>query len=257
MPFQNVVILGSRIDLVQPYEVIGFIEQRIENRRKTLLTYINIHAINLAYTDFAFRKIINNSDLIFCDGFGVKLAAEILFKKKLHRMTPPDWFDDLFSCSEKKNHSIFLLGSHQQVIENASKEIKKRFPAINITGIHNGYFDKNKKAEGNIEIIDLINLSQPDILIVGFGMPIQEKWIFENKDQLNVRVIIPVGAYFDYLTGEVHRVPNWMTDHGLEWLGRLIIEPGRLWKRYIIGNPLFFWRVLYHHILGKPLPGGT
>ena len=85
-------------------------------------------------------------------------------------------------------------------------------------------------------------------------MPLQEMWIEENIHVLNVNVIMPVGALFDYVSGEIPRPPKWMTEHGLEWLGRLLVEPGRLWQRYIIGNPLFFWRVFLYEILRVPLP---
>ncbi len=84
-------------------------------------------------------------------------------------------------------------------------------------------------------------------------MPLQEQWILENFNDLQVNIIMPVGAMFDYVAGDVVRAPQWMTDHGFEWLGRLIIEPRRLWKRYIVGNPLFLWRIFIHEILGKPL----
>jgi N-acetylglucosaminyldiphosphoundecaprenol N-acetyl-beta-D-mannosaminyltransferase len=92
--------------------------------------------------------------------------------------------------------------------------------------------------------------------VVGFGMPAQEKWILENWNSLNVHIVFPVGAFFDYLAGDVVRAPRWMTDHGLEWLGRLLIEPRRLWKRYVIGNPLFIWRVLLQKLkmINRELP---
>jgi N-acetylglucosaminyldiphosphoundecaprenol N-acetyl-beta-D-mannosaminyltransferase len=84
-------------------------------------------------------------------------------------------------------------------------------------------------------------------------MPMQERWIMENWNDLQVNIVMPVGALFDYLAGELPRAPRWMTEHGLEWLGRLIIEPGRLWKRYLVGNPLFLWRVFIHELLGIPI----
>ena len=88
------------------------------------------------------------------------------------------------------------------------------------------------------------NAVKPNILIVGFGTPLKERWLMENWDRIEVNVALTGGAVFDYVSGELRRAPRWMTDHGLEWLARLIIEPCRLWKRYLIGNPLFLWRVL-------------
>lgn len=93
-------------------------------------------------------------------------------------------------------------------------------------------------------VIEKINKVRPNILLVGFGMPVQEYWLQENWEKIDTNIALTGGAVFDYLSGELRRAPRWMTDHGLEWLGRLIIEPRRLWKRYIIGLPLFFLRVL-------------
>ena len=118
------------------------------------------------------------------------------------------------------------------------------FHYFQVIGTHHGYFNKTPGHPQNEAVIKSINAAKPDILLIGFGMPIQEKWIMENYDRLDVKVFMPVGAAFDYVSGNVRRAPRWMTDHGLEWLGRLIIEPRRLWKRYIIGIPLFFYRVL-------------
>lgn len=119
--------------------------------------------------------------------------------------------------------------------------------------MHHGFFDKGTESAESREVVAMINAAKPDILVVGFGMPAQEKWIAENLSQLNVHLAIPVGAFFDYLAEDVVRAPRWMTDNGLEWLGRLFIEPRRLWKRYIVGNPLFLWRILIHEVLGVPL----
>ena len=113
-----------------------------------------------------------------------------------------------------------------------------------VAGADHGYFNKAFDNLENDRVVNNINDVRPNILFVGFGMPMQERWIMENRDRLDVNVIMPVGAMFDYLAGTVPRAPKWMTDHGLEWLGRLIIEPRRLWKRYLIGNPFFLWRVL-------------
>jgi N-acetylglucosaminyldiphosphoundecaprenol N-acetyl-beta-D-mannosaminyltransferase len=139
---------------------------------------------------------------------------------------------------------MFFLGTRQEVVKKAATVLKEKFPQLRILGVHHGYFNKTVTSSENQEVVASINALQPDILVVGFGMPAQEKWILENRDGLNVHIIFPVGAFFDYLSREVVRAPRWMTDHGFEWLGRLWIEPRRLWRRYLMGNSLFAWRVL-------------
>jgi N-acetylglucosaminyldiphosphoundecaprenol N-acetyl-beta-D-mannosaminyltransferase len=124
----------------------------------------------------------------------------------------------------------------------------RNIPGLEIAGIQHGYFDKTAGSSENEAVVALINQVKPDILVIGFGMPLQERWLLENWDRLDAKVAIPIGAGFDYLAGVTPRAPRWMTDHGLEWLGRLIIEPRRLWKRYIIGNPLFFYRLVKYQL---------
>ena len=151
---------------------------------------------------------------------------------------------DLSEYCSKNNKTIGFLGSREGVVQRVSSILIKQSKHLNIAFTHHGYFNKTLDHPENEAVISAINAAKPDILLVGFGMPIQEKWIMENFDRLDVKVFLPVGAAFDYISGNVPRAPRWMTDHGLEWLGRLIIEPRRLWKRYLIGIPLFFWRVL-------------
>ena len=122
--------------------------------------------------------------------------------------------------------------------------LKQQFTDLSIAGAQHGYFDKSPDSVENEAVLQAINATRPDILLVGLGMPLQERWLMENWDRIEAKVALPVGALFDYLAGEFPRAPRWMTDHGLEWLGRLIIEPRRLWRRYLLGNPRFLWQVL-------------
>jgi len=252
--FEQISILGVRVDVVSLDELLKYVLFFIQGRKKAIITYVNVHAINIAYEIGWFRNFINHSQVVFCDGFGVKWAAYFLSGKKLHRFTPPDWFGVLADECARQGFSMFFLGTRQEVIERAAATLKGKYPELRIVGTQHGFFEKTLMSTENQEVLARINALRPDILVVGFGMPVQEKWILENWNELNTHVVFPVGAFFDYLAGEVIRAPRWMTDNGLEWLGRLIIEPGRVWKRYVIGNPLFLWRVFVHHVLGFPLP---
>jgi N-acetylglucosaminyldiphosphoundecaprenol N-acetyl-beta-D-mannosaminyltransferase len=241
--FEKTFILGVRVDIISLDDLIHFIVSTVHDQKKAIVTYVNVHAINLAGEQTWFKDFLNQSQIVFCDGFGVKWAAKFLHGKKLQRYTPPDWFDRLAGDCTQQEISMFFLGTRQDVIERAASVMKEKFPQLNIAGVHHGFFNKELESSENQDILSEINSVHPNILVVGFGMPSQEKWILENWDKLQVNVVIPVGAYFDYVAGDVVRAPHWMTDHGLEWLGRLIIEPRRLWKRYILGNPKFIWRV--------------
>ena len=252
--FEKTFILGVRVDLICMDELIQYVMCMVHGQRKAIITYLNVHAVNVAFEHGWFKDFINHSQIVFCDGYGVKWAAHFLTGKILQRFTPPDWFDHLACKCADNGISMFFLGTRQEVIEKFALILKERYPALTLVGVQNGFFNKEAMSSDNQQVLARINEARPDILIVGFGMPAQEKWILENWDNLQATIVIPVGAMFDYMAGEVKRAPRWMTDDGLEWLGRLLIEPWRLWRRYIIGIPLFLWRIIIHDILGFSLP---
>lgn len=254
LAFAHLSLLGVRLDILDQEALINYLLSCIEDNQKKMVSYVNVHALNIAYKDTDFKHIINASDVVICDGFGVKWAAKLVKRIDLVRITPTDWFPFLAKECTEKGISMYFLGAGEEVAEKTANLLKLEYPYLKILGTQHGYFDKTKTSEENKKVIKDINSLQPDILVVGFGMPAQEKWIHENWEELDIKVALPVGALFDYLAGEVYRAPKWMTDNGLEWFGRLLIEPGRLWRRYLIGNPLFVWRVFVHHLLKFPLP---
>jgi N-acetylglucosaminyldiphosphoundecaprenol N-acetyl-beta-D-mannosaminyltransferase len=240
----RIKILGTHVDTIDKLRLDDHIEEFIGLNQKSIVSNVNVQALNIAFKNNWFRDFLNQSDIVFCDGFGVKVAAKILGYDIHERITYADWTWDLAELCERNNYSLYFLGGKQQVPELVAQNLKKRFHSLKVIGTHHGFFNKTPGHPENEAVIQSINALKPDILLVGFGMPLQEKWIMENFDRLDVKVFLPVGAAFDYVSGNVRRAPRWMTDHGLEWLGRLIIEPRRLWKRYIIGIPVFFYRVL-------------
>lgn len=240
----KVNILGVKIGTQSLSETIDFIDQAIDQQKRVIIQYINIHAINLAQGLPWFKSFLNFAHLTYCDGYGIKLAARILGASIPERYTLPDWFSKLIASCEQKGRSIFILGAKPGIAEKVANQTREEYPKIKIVGAFHGYFDKNQSSPENQKVIAMINHSNPDILAVGFGMPLQEKWLMENWDKLNCRVAIPMGAAIDYLAGTIPRAPRWMTDHGLEWLGRLAFEPNRLWERYLLGIPRFYYNVL-------------
>jgi N-acetylglucosaminyldiphosphoundecaprenol N-acetyl-beta-D-mannosaminyltransferase len=160
------------------------------------------------------------------------------------RMTWADFAWTLAEYCVQQGFTLFLLGARPGVADEAADRLREKLPDLHIVGTQHGYFDKTQDSEENRSVIQRINAVRPNILVVGFGMPLQERWLMENWDQIEANVALTGGAVFDYVSGNQRRAPRWMTDNGLEWLGRLIIEPRRLWRRYVIGNPVFFYRVL-------------
>lgn len=239
-----VSLLGVNIHTYTVDQVLDYISHTVTQGDKAILAYVNVHAINLAQDHLWFRDFLNHADLTYCDGFGIKWGARFLGSDIPERYTPPDWFPQLAQYCAQEGFSLYFLGARPGIAIQAANQLIEIHPDIKIVGMQHGYFDKNPHHPENDAIIQDINQSQADILVVGFGMPLQEKWINENWDRIDVKVVLTVGALFDYLTDSIPRAPQWITEHGFEWLGRLFYEPGRLWRRYLIGNPRFMMNII-------------
>lgn len=237
-------VFGIPIHDIDAQHLFRFIDRRIALRRRALILHSNAHLLTLAYSREWLRSLFNRADLVFCDGFGTALAARFLGGATPTRATVADWIHGLIELCGQRNYSIYILGSGPGVAATAAKELGTRYPGAKFVGTQHGFFDKDSKSTENAEIIKAINAARPNVLFVGLGMPLQELWLKENWDKLDVDVALSVGAAFDYVAGVVPRAPSWITNNGFEWLARLCIEPRRLWRRYVIGLPVFLGRVL-------------
>lgn len=246
--------IGVKLTLLDWGALLRVVGEASTAGRKILVASGNVFSFNLAYEKAWFRDFLNRADIVRLEGEGLRWGARILGYATPRRIVFADWVWDLAGMAAANGLSLFLLGSRPGVAEKAAARLRERYPSLRIVGIHHGYFDKTPGSAENEAVIAQINAARPNILFVGFGMPLQERWLMENWARLQVNVAFTCGALFDYVSGELRRAPRWMNDHGLEWLGRLIIEPRRLWRRYLIGNPLFLWRVLKR--LRQQMPAG-
>jgi N-acetylglucosaminyldiphosphoundecaprenol N-acetyl-beta-D-mannosaminyltransferase len=237
-------LLGVRFTIHSSDALLPLIAEASTRRLKSLIVSGNVHAFNLAYTSPWLCWFLNRADAIRIDGVGVRLGLRILGHSTPARATWADFAWQLAAFAEPRGFTFYFLGARPGVAEKAAARLKERHPNLRIVGTHHGYFDKAPGSPENEAVVEAISAVKPNILIVGFGMPLQEHWLLENWERLDANVALTAGAAFDYISGELRRGPRWMTDNGLEWLARLIIEPRRLWRRYLIGNPLFLWRVL-------------
>ena len=235
-----ITLFGIRIDRLDLRGFMNSIDEFLNSGQRFQVMYVNIHCMNTAWNDLEYKQIINSADLVYCDGAGVVMGSRILGFNLSQRMTGADWIWNLCELCAKRDYSIYLLGGEARVAENARDKLISKFPKLKIVGTHHGYFEEDY----NRDLIDKINSTQPDILLAGMGTPRQEKWINENFNRLNAKIVWGVGALMDFVTGRVSRAPKWMLDNNLEWLYRLAVEPGRMWRRYVLGNPIFFFRIL-------------
>ena len=240
----RVDVLGVGVDPVTLEGLHGRIARLIRSGRRGLVLNANVHCLNLCYEDPSLRGFLNGADVVFCDGAGVMLAARILGRRIPERITYADWAWRLAAFAEARGFSLYLLGAEPGVAEEAARRLLARHPGLEIAGVRHGFFDRTAGSPENEEVIAEINAARPDILLVGFGMPLQEYWLMENRDRLDAGVLLTGGAVFDYVSGRLRRGPRLLTDNGFEWLARLLVEPRRLWRRYLLGIPLFSARVL-------------
>lgn len=243
------IFMGIPIHPVTPSRLVDIIVEWGKGTRLRRVYNVNVHAMNLAYELPDFKRYLQHADLVFCDGFGVKLMAKLAGIDIPSRMTPPDWIDDLAREAAKRGQSFFALGDEEGVAAQFLELLCSRNPGLVAAGSHHGFFEKS--GPQNQEVIETINASEATFLFVGFGMPLQERWIEENAHALRVKVVFPIGALFRWYTGYEERPPRWVTDNGLEWLARLCRHPVRLFRRYAIGNPLFLARVLRSLVVGN------
>ena len=241
---ERIDVLGVRVDALSVEELHAEIERMIRSGDHALILNVNVHALNLSYQNPWLRNFLNSASIVFCDGAGVMLGAWILGRHIPQRIPYTDWIWQSAEFAESCGFTFFFLGARPGVADKAAARLKERFPELRIVGVHHGYFDKTPGSAENEAVLRKINAAKPNLLLVAFGMPVQERWLMENWRRIEANVGLTGGAVFDYASGELHRGPRLLTDNGLEWLARLIIEPRRLWKRYIIGNPLFLLRVL-------------
>jgi N-acetylglucosaminyldiphosphoundecaprenol N-acetyl-beta-D-mannosaminyltransferase len=235
--FELPIELGHPDELLQ--RIVGWVGSGGPTRR---VMYVNAHVLNQSREDPGLRTALEEADLVYCDGYGVRLAAKALSTEIPHRMTGADWIWDLAALCEKQDSSVYLLGCDPGVAAQAGQRLRRAHPRLRVVGTHHGYF---QIGSGHDErVIEDINARKPDILLVGMGTPKQEIWAQRTVERLNCDVLWSVGALFDFVSGRVPRAPASLSDNGLEWIFRLAIEPKRMWRRYLVGNPVFLSRVM-------------
>lgn len=243
----NERVLGIKIDIHNFEEILFKIEEAVSQNKKITITYLTPHIANYCYKYHDFRNILNHFDVVYADGIGIVIASRLNGGSLKKRITLPDYTDNLFHFLIKNGLSVYLLGTKSSTINDAVRILKENYPPLRIAGYHDGY-----STWGDKYIIEKINRTKPNLLLVGMGLPLQEKWIYMNKDLLDVNVIWTCGGLFDIVSNRIKRAPDWMLRNNLEWVYRLYKEPKRLWKRYLIGNPLFMLRVFRNLNSNKP-----
>ena len=181
------------------------------------------------------------------DGKPLSVIAKLKGEKNISRIFGPSFMEDTIDWGQKDNLTHFFFGSSENTLKNLRASINSKYPKAKIAGMVSPPFRSWSKSENN-NFISIINNSNADLIWVGLGAPKQELWMYENYKQLNKGIMIGIGAGFDYIAGNTKHAPEWMKNLSLEWLYRLIQEPGRLWKRYLVTNSLFIFYMMLEYL---------
>lgn len=218
--------------------------------RKLLISTLNAYSYTLVRSDHEFAEALRNSDILLPDGISIVHAKFILKGERIRKIAGADLFKYEMNRLNESGGSCFFLGSKESTLELIIKRLGKDFPNVK-AGTFSPSFSDVFTEEENRTIIKKVNSFRPDVLFIGMTAPKQEKWAYKHFDQLEAVHVCCIGAVFDFYAGTIKRAPLWMINLGLEWFHRLIKDPVRMWRRYLIGNSKFIWLVIKEKLNGE------
>jgi len=243
-PVESINVLGTLISAVNMDSAINIISSWIEQSNTNHYVCVSgVHGVMESLRNPEIKKIHNSADMCVPDGMPMTWIGWLYGKKTMNRVYGPELMQKLLEKASLKGWRNFFYGGKPGVAEELAKKMQQKFPGLIITGTYSPPFRPLTVTEEN-EITARINAHPPDILWLGISTPKQEKQMWEFKNKLKTKVMIGVGAAFDFLTGRLRLPPAWIQKIGMEWLFRMLMEPHRLAPRYLRNNPLFLWHIL-------------
>jgi N-acetylglucosaminyldiphosphoundecaprenol N-acetyl-beta-D-mannosaminyltransferase len=217
-------------------ETVHAIDQAVAANHFTQHVVVNVAKLVNMRKDPALDASVRECDIINIDGMGVVLGARLLGHEVPERVAGVDLFHQLLAMGARRGYSVYLLGATDEVVAETARRVSQLYPGLKLAGFHNGYFWSDEQA-----MVERIRASGAQLLFVAITSPKKENFINRWRDQLGVTFVMGVGGTFDVVAGKVKRAPLWMQKYGLEWLYRVIQEPRRMWKRYLVTNCQFAW----------------
>lgn len=234
-------MLNIRINVVTQREVLAHCIDFLSSGVTNIIFFLNAHCINIAQQNPEYFRAIDQADLLLNDGIGVRIASWFSGISFPDNLNGTDLIPQILGLAAREGSSVFFLGGAEGVALEAASRSGKQIPELLIAGAHHGFF----QPEDFGKLVQQINDSNAQVLVLGMGVPKQELWTQENKHLFpKVRIIIAGGAILDFISGKVKRAPLWMRKINAEWLFRLMLEPDRMGNRYLLGGFRFFYYVL-------------
>ncbi|MBD5393083.1 MAG: WecB/TagA/CpsF family glycosyltransferase [Lachnospiraceae bacterium] len=235
-------ILGVNILVTDMDRTVQFVEENIHKLSGEYVCVSNGHTTVTAYEDASYRNVQNSAVMAFPDGEPLSIVSRKRGFKDARRVTGPDFMEQMFIKGSKGDGlRHFFYGGSQDTLDTLQEILKEKYPGLQIAGMYSPPY-RPLSEEEDAQAIRMINESKPDIVWVGLGAPKQERWMYDHRGKVQ-GLMFGVGAGFDYHAGKLKRAPVWMQKMSLEWLVRLLQDPGRLWKRYLVTNVKFLWYV--------------
>lgn len=232
-------ILGVWTDNVSMDAAIGQVTSLVQRDAPSQVCFVNADCLNAACGDGAYRECLARARLVLPDGVGVLMASRISGHSLQQNVNGTDMFPRLCAQLAQEGRRMYLLGARPGIASKVREYVEAHYPGLVVAGVHDGYFD----AAHERAVIEEVRAAHPDVLLVAMGAPRQDLWIRDHLHELGAHVAIGVGGLFDFYSFTVPRAPQWVREIGMEWAFRLVTEPRRLWKRYLIGNAVFLARV--------------
>lgn len=234
---RHVGLFGLALENTSLAGATGDLIGAAKNGRRTRVVFANAHVVNTLHEDAAYRAAVASADRIYADGSGLAIAARLSGRPLADNVNGTDMFPLLCQEAIRAGLKIFLLGGKPGIAKRAAATLEAFGLGAAIAGVYHGYFVHGSREED--EVIARINASGADIVLVGFGVPVQDTWVQENAGRIAAPVIAGVGGLFDFFAGTVQRSPKIMRSAGCEWVWRLMMEPQRMARRYLVGNATF------------------
>lgn len=238
----RIEVLGLPVDALTIKQLIDRIATLLKEGGQHNVGYLNVHVANKARKHGTLNQFINEASIIYCDGSGIKLGAKILGKELPERMTGADWIWDLADRAESDGWRIYWIGGEDGVTRLASEVLSKTRPKLQIGSDH-GFHQGDSLSSA----IERLNAFKPDIVLVGMGSPVQEEWVNKWRPEIEAPIVWCLGATADFISGKTSRGPEWLYTRA-EWLARLVTEPRRLARRYLLGNTAFLGRIILERL---------